>query len=320
VVLVTGTPRSGTTPVGAALSLARGVRMIYEPMGPTGDVRIPGRFAIPGQPQFPLEAFHDFLDDLRTLHLRLAPQWRPPYASMRFYQSLVRRIIGSRTRLSYMRARLSPALGTLLWKDPMAALAVPAILASGIPTVMCVRSPLAHAASYKRRRWSVDIAPVYANFRACYGPVPIIESRFAADREPTNTESAAMLWHLIYLLALRLLRGCYGSFSVPLLLVMGSELEANEIELYRRVYERLELSFEGRPRRQLEARMRRAAGREPGATKVHDWDRSIAGLNSYWKDVLGQEEVAMVAEMNSGIFQALEAMNADSAQAARIAI
>jgi hypothetical protein len=36
--------------------------------------------------------------------------------------------------------------------------------------------------------------------------------------------------------------------------------------------------------------------------------------------VLGQEEVAMVAEMNSGIFQALEAMNADSAQAARIAI
>ena len=100
-VLVTGAPRSGTTPVGAALALAPGVRMIYEPMGPTGDRRIPVRFAIPGQRGLPMDVFRGFLDDLRSLRLDLGTQNRKAYARMGKVQRMFRRVIGSRTRRSY---------------------------------------------------------------------------------------------------------------------------------------------------------------------------------------------------------------------------
>lgn len=308
-VLVTGAPRSGTTPVGAALALAPGARMIYEPMGPTGDRRIPVRFAIPGQTGLSLDVFHDFLDDLKALRLRLGPQKRRSYANMTFAQRLIRSAVGSRTRVSYLTAKFAPDFATLVWKDPMAAFAVPAVLSHGIPTVICVRSPLAHAASFKRKGWTVDIASIYPNFRDCFGAVPEIERFIAADRKPKSVASASMLWHMVYLLAYRTSRGEFGRFSAPLLLISGAELEVNEMQVYRKMYESLGLPFEGRPRRWLEGRASRAVEDSGGATRTHDWRRSVSATNSYWKHTLSDEEVEFVQGLNSWIFEELESIN-----------
>ena len=309
-VLVTGAPRSGTTPVGAALALAPGARMIYEPMGPTGDRRIPVGFAIPGQAGLSVDVFRDFLDDLKALRLDLKPQKRRSHANMIFSQRLIRSIIGSRTRLTYWTAKLAPNFATLVWKDPMAAFAVPSVLSHGIPTVICIRSPLAHAASFKRKGWTADIASIYPHFRDCYGAVPEIERLIAADQKPKSVASASMLWHLVYLLAYRTSCGEFGRFSVPLLLISGTELEANEMQVYCRMYENLGLPFEGRPRRWLEGRAGQAVEDSGGATRTHDWRRSILATNSYWKHTLTDEEVEFVHKLNSRIFQKLETIQA----------
>jgi hypothetical protein len=141
--------------------------------------------------------------------------------------------------------------------------------------------------------------------------VPEIERLIAADRKPKSVANASMLWHMVYLLAYRISCGELGRFSAPLLLISGTALEANEVQVYRQTFERLGLPFEGHPRRWLEARAGRAAEYSSGLTKTHDWRRSVSETNSYWKHTLSEEEVEFVQELNSRIFDELESINAN---------
>ncbi len=306
VILVTGAPRSGTTPVGAAIALAPATRMIYEPMGPTGDRRIPGRYAIPGQDGLPMDVFSQFLGDLRDLRLDLGTQTRRSYARMSLAQRLIRGVTGSRTRVSYWVAKLPPAFTTLIWKDPMAAFAVPAVLAHGIPTIMCMRSPLAHAASFKRRGWTVDIPAIYPQYRECYGPVAEIEALLARNPRPDSLIGASMLWHLAYRLAYRTLRGDFGPVSAPYMIVSATDLEDDELGVYRDLYGALDLPFEGRALKRLQDRVGKAVHDTSSTSKTHDWNRSVSATNSYWKQTLDTEEVVFVQKLNAWIFEALE--------------
>jgi hypothetical protein len=308
-ILVTGAPRSGTTPVGAALALAPRTRMIYEPMGPTGDQRIPVRYAIPGQTGLPLDVFHAFLDDLQNLRLQLGSQKRQSYVNMTFGQRLLRRIIGSRTKISYLAAKIAPGFSTLVWKDPMAAFALPAVLAHGVPTVLCVRSPLAHAASFKRKGWTVDVGSIYPNFRQCYGPVPVLEGILGGKRNLDSVTTASMLWHMVYLLAYRVSRGEFGNFPASFMLVSATQLEINEMQVYSDIYNCLDLPFEGQPRRKLEQRAGLAIEDSGRTTRTHDWRRSVSATNSYWKKTLSDEEIVFVSGLNSWIFEALEGID-----------
>jgi hypothetical protein len=291
--------------------------MIYEPMGPTGDRRIPVRFAIPGQAELPFEVFDEFLNDLQAFKLRLGKQKRQAYARLNFVQRWTRQLIGSRTRISYWAAKLGPRPDILIWKDPMASFAIPAVLSRGVPTVLCIRSPLAHAASFKRKGWKVDIAAIYPNFRSCYGAIPEIEKFTASNRITWSVASASMLWHMVYSLAYRTSRGEFGQPSAPLMLISGTELEADEIEVYRQTYEALGLPFEGRPRRSLEARAGQAVADSGGPTKTHDWRRSVSATNSYWKQTLNEAEIEFVQKLNAPIFDKLENINASGRAASR---
>jgi hypothetical protein len=307
-VLVTGAPRSGTTPVGAALALAAGAQMIYEPMGPTGDRRIPVRYAIPGQAGLPRDVFESFLEDLKELRIDLGAQRRKSYSSMNYAQRLLRSIIGSRTRITYWSARLAPAFDMLVWKDPMASFAVPAVVAHGIPTVICVRSPLAHAASFKRKGWKVDIAAIYPNYRECYGAVPEIERMLERYQPADSVLGASMLWHLVYRLSYRTARGDFGRYAAPLKIVTGDELESDELGVYRDLYDCLGLAFEGKARKRLEERVGRAVHDTAKPSKTHDWNRSVSATNSYWKETLDPKEILAVQKLNGWIYEALESL------------
>jgi hypothetical protein len=275
-------------------------------MGSTGDARIPSRFAVPGQPGFPEAEFHAFLDDLQALRLHLKPQRRRGYSRLSLIQRLIRTVTGSRTRWSYWHAKLSPGVRTLIWKDPMAALAVPAVLASGIPTVVCMRSPLAHAASFKRKNWQGDIKSIYPNFRSVYGSLPEVERFLAKREELTSVEAASLLWNMIYSLVAGTMKGQFGELPTKLILMSGTALEANEIEVYRRAYNVFGLPFEGYPRRVLESRARQAVQDIGDPRKTHDWSRSVGVTNSYWSTVLTGDEIALVTDLNAEIFTVLE--------------
>src|SRR6476620_8525932 len=120
-ILVTGCPRSGTTPVGANLALAPGTRYLYEPFNPRYGLRsISRHYEVPGANGFSLNQFDRCVDAIRRLRLELKGyDWRAEEG----WRRLVKRVVGSRCQVSYWLCRLDWSLHTVIWKDPTACLA-----------------------------------------------------------------------------------------------------------------------------------------------------------------------------------------------------
>ena len=155
-VLVTGTPRSGTTPVGDVLAAARRTRTLYEPLNRhVGDRRVRRYFEVPGTGGFMDATVDGLVDDVRRLRLRLRPGLFPEDRGPR---RLAKRLTGSRARMTYRLARLPPRPRTLVWKDPFAAfLAEDVARRHDVPVVVTLRPPEAVAASFKRLGWAFDV-------------------------------------------------------------------------------------------------------------------------------------------------------------------
>lgn len=288
-ILVTGAPRTATTPVGNMLARCNGTVSIYEPLGPTGLARIGPRFPMVGaglgMEQDQLAAL---IDDLRALRLgRLKPQvreGRPPRLSAR--------ILGSRTLHSLRLARLQPWSRTIVWKDPHAIFLVPDLLEMELEIVVTARTAWAHAASYKRLGWISKAAQVYPRWSVRYGRCAICE-RFLG-RASDSVVSAALLWRLSYLCLVR--TGVIGRVH----LITSDELAKDESGTYLSLMRLLRLVPSPAVERELSKSARRGRA-DQLSRKVHDWDRSVESVNSYWKDVLTQEELEQVQELTSDI-------------------
>jgi hypothetical protein len=164
----------------------------------------------------------------------------------------------------------------------MAALTLPTSLEMGVNAIVCLRNPLAHAASFKRRRWSGEVQAVYPNYRAAYGPVDEVERLLTRNHSLTSVETAAILWHLIYSLLERLLHEELG-YSGRLMIMSSTALESR-----------------------IERRAQLAGEDDTAPKKVHQWERSVRATNSYWMSALHPEEVCFVNELNGEIFARLE--------------
>lgn len=65
IVLVSGAPRSGTTPVGSLLAMAQGASMLHESMNvETGDRRVTKPFPVPGSDGFAESDLHELVQDI----------------------------------------------------------------------------------------------------------------------------------------------------------------------------------------------------------------------------------------------------------------
>lgn len=289
VILVTGAPRTATTPVGNLLAQCRGTVSLYEPLGPTGLARIETWFPMVGADLgLPPDAVPMLIDDLATLRLgRLKPQARGGRAA-----SLATRLFGSRTLHSLRLARLQPWARTVIWKDPHAIMLVPDLAATGLDVVVTLRTPRAHAASYRRLGWHSKAREIYPRWAERYGRCAVAESFL--DRSDDSVVSAALLWRLSYLPLLR--TGTLGRVR----LVTSEALEQDERATYRRLIGDLGLT----PTRAVEktlSKERREARAADMSGKTHDWTRSVASVNQYWKDVLSEEDLLHVEAITSDI-------------------
>ena len=300
VILVTGAPRSGTTPVGVTLSHAPGACLIYEPWGVvTGDRRFRTAFPIPGTDGFNHEDIARFLEDLGGLRLCLKSQRRPSHASEPFYRQWLLKVTGSRALHSLRLARLNPFCRQIIWKDPFAVLAVPDILQCGIPVVVTVRPPLAHAASYKRLGWRAQLKTIYPRFAERYGGDPLIDDLLT---RPTlgAVETAAAFW--------RMASGVIATVvdAPGLHIINSSDLEEDETAVYERLFRKLGLRFD-RARAYLLKRLEKARAQNRDGKVVHDWSRSVGYTNSYWQTVLSAEEVSRVEALTGDVELAMKA-------------
>lgn len=287
-ILVTGAPRTATTPVGNALATARRTLALYEPLGTTGLVRIRSRFPMIGEADIPDSAA---LEDICGRLARLRPgKLHSQQRTATF--SLKRAIFGSRTAHSFRLAQAHPWVRTVIWKDPHAVMLVPDLARIGVSVVVTARRPEAHAASYRRLGWVSAAASLYPRWSKRFGPCAVIES--ALDRAQDPVISAALIWRMSYLAVLR------GEALDHVALVTSEDLIADDAGTYARLFDRFGLV----PGPKTDARLRshEATGAAiPASGKTHDWSRSAAAVNAYWKDVLSPEEVADVQRLTEDV-------------------
>jgi hypothetical protein len=298
ILLVTGAPRSGTTPLGHMLSMLPGAVDLYEPMGLTGDRRFNRRFPIPGEPGFSSDDLARFVRDMSQLTLQFKSQQRPSHRGL---AGAVARLFGTRTLWSYRVAKLTPGRRLLVWKDPHAIFCVPMGIDTNFRAVVSIRSPQAHAASFKRLGWISQIDDIYPRYCAAFGEVPGFQKWI--DRLATSPfGSAALLWHLIHL---RIVNMPPETRSNTFLFNM-EKVAQDESAAYEELFAWLGEAMPNKARNTLIKR--RSASKQvspPKAGRVHDFNRTAAQANSYWREILSADEVTAVTELNGPIWSEL---------------
>jgi len=289
VILVTGAPRTATTPVGNMLALAAHTRAIYEPFGRTGYREIKHRFPMTA-PEDGLtpEALSALLQKISRFQGGLKPQHRGAGST-----SLKARLFGTRTLYSLRMARLRPQLKNVIWKDPHAVMLVPDMIQAGLPVVVTARRPKAHAGSYKRLGWQSRAAEIYPRWKSRFGADPVAEQWLPEIEDPVI--SGALIWRLSYLPLIR--ENCLDRVQF----ITADALQADEDATYRKLCDALELKVTPAMEKQLKKR-KSANGRAiPGSGTTHDWTRSVETVNSYWKKLLTDEETAAVDALTGSL-------------------
>lgn len=291
-VLVTGTPRSGTTPVGDVLAAGPGSCALYEPLNfHVGDRRVRRYFEIPGADGFGDADVDELAAAVRELRLQLRPGLFPEDSGLR---RLVKRVTGSQTRASYRRCRLRRDLATIVWKDPFAAFLAPRLAARhGIPTVATVRPPAAVAASFKRLNWRFDVADLA---RRC-GAGPALLSGLDLDRPAVN---AAALWHLVN-------GALLGATTDGVHLLDMERVVADRTGEFRRLYERLGLTWSAAVLDRVQRSGRGTGPARPSGTRAHGGQRDPRAVNDYWRDVLDRDELLVTQRLNDELWQRVRA-------------
>lgn len=300
-VLVTGSPRSGTTPVGNLLALARGARSLYEPLNAhVGDRRVSRYFEVPGTGGFD-EVVHELLHDISRPRLRLR---RGLFPGDRGWRRAVKHLTGSRTKMTYRLCRVDPTLRTIVWKDPFAAFLVAPVVASGIPVVVTVRPPHAVAASFVRLGWSFRVEELVTRLLEVGDDHRQLLDGVDLDLPAHN---AAVLWHIVYQ---RLLDHAVSDPGVHLLDV--EHLVVDPVVTARDLYRAVGLSWDARVERAVLRRFEPKGGPvRPPTERAHVGHRDLRQVNTYWEDVLTPADVEVVERLDADLWEQIRRVEAD---------
>jgi hypothetical protein len=305
VILLTGCPRSGTTPVGSNLALAPGARYLYEPFNPNFGLRVISRFyEVPGANTFSIETFDDCVDAIRRVRLDLRRGRFPREKGLRL---LLKRLLGSRSHWAYLKCRLDWSLDTVIWKDPTACFAAKAAIDHHqIPVVVTVRPAAAVAASYKRMQWGSGIVKILASLEQ----IGIDYSSLMADygkHLESHATGAALLWYVAYQTLLE------WAETRPLICFVNlQDTIDHPVEMYSDLCERLGLVWTPSVADKLRRRYlsQTEAKQKPSQAlpqRAHVSGRSLSDVNTYGKKLLTAEELRIIEEMTTELWLRLKA-------------
>jgi hypothetical protein len=299
-ILVTGAPRSGTTAVGDQLGLAQGAATIYEPMNPeSGDRVMTKYFERPGVAPLDDVAFDNLANRIVSLSLNLKSGI---FAHETGLRKIAKYVIGGRSRVSLRRARLTPGLRTLIWKDPIAALAArSAVERLGIPVVITYRQPEAVVASYKRLNWSYPVHRISADLGGAnlYGP-PL-----RANAPGCIIDESAALWSMLYG---ELLEVAKAYPDLVTIVDMDAAL-SNPRETFTNLFDRLSLEFGARSERglsKLEQRLKINSKSSVPSGHPHSQNRNLRDANSYWRHLLSEKDLGIIRDRTETVRRGFE--------------
>lgn len=302
VILVTGAPRSGTTVVGTQLGLAEHCTALYEPMnGDSGDRCVSRYFERPGQGGFSYEIFDDLMGRIGGLDLRLKSG---VFQHEKGWKKLAKKIIGGQSRRSLRRAKLMRGLDTIIWKDPIAALAARAAVERfDVPVVVTYRPPEAVAASYKRLNWHFPVHDMAQSLGIDHPDGGLLHERGSKDL----IDGAAALWAMIYGDLLDLAQARPDKVHI----VRMENVITDPKAVYDDLFSRLGLSAGRAAVAGIAAAeaQRDAKGRSDQPTgHPHSKNRNLRAANAYWRDLLTDDEILTIHARTDRIRSAFDAL------------
>lgn len=303
-------PRSGTTGIGSALAARRDAAYLYEPLNPMSGLRsIDHYFPLPG-PDGPDAALRATFDDVFRVSMRVrSGLWETDGPAKR----LVKRITGSRTRVSSVRIRLDPRVGTVVWKDPFASFLVPTLARDyGLPVFITVRSPMGAAASFRRLGWGFEVERLRAGLALLAPGAAFVEDESGWDLDTSDpVVNGSLLWRLLYGYLDHALDGApdrpAGAAPVASATWINvSQLVRDPMPAYERLYAAAGLDLDARARAVIEEEYADTGSDAPSA-KTHDSKRNVRTSNSYWSTTLSPAEQACTEELTRAVRDRVEA-------------
>ena len=191
-IIISGIPRSGTTPLGSVLSSIKGFSMIYEPFNANqGIIDVHFNYLYPGK-NISVEQFQSIFNNL----IQFKSSFKKGYLKN---DSLAKRIFktffGNESSLSYLKAKKSLSTNQLLIKDPFL-LFCSKELCLNHKVIICYRPLMALAGSFKRMKWDFKEFEDLINF---FPPNSIKSLRFKAnDKISSNVVGAIQFYELFY--------------------------------------------------------------------------------------------------------------------------
>jgi hypothetical protein len=300
VILVTGSPRSGTTAVGRNLALSPTVGTLYEPFNVHAGLKeIRYQFEIVGANSFTAERLAAIVN--RIEHLRL-PSWKAPIKPT---DNVIRRLlkhgVGGLGRQSYLKCRLSPFINTLIWKDPLAAFVAKEVAQRyGMPVLVTVRPPQAVAASFKRMNWKPDPKAIVDAFEQVGWDDHGLRNQFGSQfHEPAV--AAAAVWWLVYSKLVD-----WGTSCANIQFVSVQDLVENPITIYQTLYSKFELPWSSTIERSIRSEYSQWGEVKAALpSKPHVKKRSMKHINVYGSPLLSNTEKQIIREMTNSLWHSV---------------
>ena len=191
-IIISGIPRSGTTPLGSVLASINGFSMIYEPFNANqGIIDVKFNYPYPGK-NISVEQFQSMFNNL----IQFQSSFKKGYLKN---DSLAKRIFktffGNESSLSYFKAKKSSSTNQLLIKDPFLLFSTKELCLNH-KVIICYRPLMPLAASFKRMKWDFKEFEDLINF---FPPNSIKSLKFkTSDKISSNVIGAIQFYELFY--------------------------------------------------------------------------------------------------------------------------
>jgi len=284
-ILVTGSPRSGTTWVGSMVAAAPGIAYLHEPFNADFDsgvcnARFNEMFTYVCEENE--RRFYDAIRDTLRFRYHFLPQMRRVWSASAFARTF-------QNQFQFFGYRRTGARALI--KDPIAIFSAPWLAARfDVQVVILIRHPLPFVNSMKRLNWGHDFSGFLRQpllMRDFLSPFEAEISAFA--RQPRDiVEQAALLWNLIYSTVSK-----FKEDHPDWTFVRHEDLSNDPLSGFRAVYEALNLTYTDKIERIIASNPRVS---DLHRTKIKPFAirRKPESNSANWLARLSEEETARV--------------------------
>ena len=283
-IIISGIPRSGTTPLGGILSSIEGFSMIYEPFNVNqGIIDVQFNYLYPGK-NISVEEFQSIFNNL----IQFKSSFKKGYLK---HDNLAKRIFktffGNESSLSYLKAKKSSSFQQLIIKDPFLLFSSEE-LSLNHKVIICYRPLKPLAASFKRMKWDFNEFEDLVNFF----PTNSIKSLRlqACNKISSNVLGAIQFYELFYHYINNV------NLNKNLYFFSQQKFSTNPIEEFSKLLNWLELEVSDEIFLLLQSLNKGKSSKIhfPEKSIQHDGNYNKKYSNEYYKLVLTKEEIELI--------------------------